>query len=89
MASIGIYGVMNYIVIQRTREFGIRLSMGATRTDVLRLVLGRAAVLIGTGTALGLEGRSDRAIDREPALGTTQMDPFTFVRCRSCSQEWR
>ena len=56
MASIGIYGVMNYLVIQRTREFGIRLSVGATRADVLRLVLGRAAVLIGAGTGLGLAG---------------------------------
>ncbi len=56
MASIGIYGVMNYLVIQRTREFGIRMSMGATRADVLRLVLGRAAALIGAGTFLGLAG---------------------------------
>jgi putative ABC transport system permease protein len=56
MASIGIYGVMNYLVIQRTREFGIRLSLGATRGDLLRLVLGRAAILIGIGTCLGLSG---------------------------------
>src|SRR2546422_4104291 len=42
--------------IQRTREFGIRLSVGATQTDVLRLVLGRAAALIGAGTCLGLAG---------------------------------
>jgi putative ABC transport system permease protein len=56
MASIGIYGVMNYLVIQRTREFGIRLSLGATRADVLRLVLGRAAGLIGAGTCVGLGG---------------------------------
>src|SRR5262249_42629547 len=56
MASIGIYGVMNYLVTQRTREFGIRLSVGATRADVLRLVLGRAAVLIAAGTSLGLAG---------------------------------
>jgi putative ABC transport system permease protein len=56
MASIGIFGVMNYLVIQRTREFGIRLSLGATRGDLLRLVLGRAAGLIGVGTCLGLSG---------------------------------
>jgi putative ABC transport system permease protein len=56
MASIGIYGVMNYLVIQRTREFGIRLSLGATRGDLFRLVFGRAAILIGVGTCLGLSG---------------------------------
>jgi len=56
MASIGIYGVMNYLVIQRTREFAIRVSMGATRAEVLRLVLSRAAALIGAGTCLGLAG---------------------------------
>jgi putative ABC transport system permease protein len=56
MASIGIYGVMNYLVIQRTREFGIRLSLGANRADVLRLVLGRAAGLIGLGTSVGVGG---------------------------------
>ncbi|HEX7780233.1 MAG TPA: ABC transporter permease, partial [Vicinamibacterales bacterium] len=80
MASIGIYGVMNYIVIQRTREFGIRLTMGATRTAVLRLVLGRVAVLIGAGTALGLGGAV--LIGRLIAtllFGTTPMDPFTFA----------
>src|SRR5689334_24444951 len=56
MASIGIYGVMNYLVIARTRKFGIRLSLGATAIDVLRLVLGRATALIGAGACLGLIG---------------------------------
>jgi len=80
MASIGIYGVMNYVVLQRTREFGIRLSIGATRRDVLRLVLGRAALLIGAGTALGLGGAV--AIVRLIAnllFGTAPLDPVTFV----------
>lgn len=56
MAAIGIYGVMNYLVVQRTREFGIRLSLGATRGDLLQVVLGRAAGLTGLGICLGLGG---------------------------------
>jgi putative ABC transport system permease protein len=54
MASVGIYGVTNYTVVQRTREFGIYLAVGATSGDVLRLVLGRAAVMILAGLGLGL-----------------------------------
>jgi predicted permease len=80
MASIGIYGVMNYLVIQRTREFGIRLSLGATQTDVLRLVLGRAATLIGAGTCLGLVGSVllVRLITKL-LFGTAPLDPLTFA----------
>jgi putative ABC transport system permease protein len=80
MASIGIYGVMNNLVIQRTREFGIRLSLGATPTDLLRLVLGRALALIGAGTCLGLLGSVllVRLITKL-LFGTAPLDPFTFV----------
>jgi putative ABC transport system permease protein len=80
MASIGIYGVMNYLVIQRTREFGIRLSLGATPSDVLRLVLRRAAVLIGAGTCLGLAGSAllVRFIAKL-LFGTAPLDPLTFA----------
>jgi putative ABC transport system permease protein len=80
MASVGIYGVMNYLVIQRTREFGIRLSLGATPTDVLRLVLRRAAVLIGAGTCLGLTGSVllVRFIAKL-LFGTAPLDPLTFA----------
>jgi putative ABC transport system permease protein len=80
MASIGIYGVVNYLVIQRTREFGIRLSIGATRVDVLRLVLGRAAVLIGAGTAFGLGGSVLLVrLIANLLFGTAPMDPLTFA----------
>jgi putative ABC transport system permease protein len=80
MASIGIYGVMNYLVIQRTREFGIRLSVGASQGDVLRLVLGRAAALIGAGTCLGLAGAAllVRLIEKL-LFGTAPLDPLTFA----------
>jgi len=80
MASIGIYGVMNYLVIQRTREFAIRVSMGATRTDVLRLVLGRAAALIGVGTCVGLAGSVGLVRFIAGLLfGTAPLDPLTFA----------
>ena len=80
MAAIGIYGVMNYLVIQRTREFGIRLSLGATPTDVLRLVLGRAATLIGAGTCLGLIGSALLVrLITNLLFGTAPLDPLTFA----------
>src|SRR5213592_554485 len=56
LASIGLYGVMALIVTQRTREMGIRFALGASRGDVLRLVLGQGAVLVGIGLAAGLFG---------------------------------
>jgi predicted permease len=80
MASIGIYGVMNYLVIQRTRELGIRVSMGATQADVLRLVLGRAAVLIAAGTCVGLAGAVGLVqLIAKLLFGTAPLDPLTFI----------
>jgi predicted permease len=54
LAATGIYGVMAYAVSRRRRELGIRMAIGATRTQVLASVARSAAVLIGTGLALGL-----------------------------------
>ena len=54
VASIGLYGVMSYVVSQRIREFGIRLAVGASRGAVLRLVLQQAAKLVSIGIGIGL-----------------------------------
>jgi putative ABC transport system permease protein len=56
LASAGIYGVMSYLVTQRTQEFGLRMALGASTNNVLRMVLRQALLLIGCGLAIGLIG---------------------------------
>ena len=80
IASVGIYGVMNYLVSQRIREFGIRVAIGATAADVLGLVLRQSAVLIAAGVGLGLLGAAVFArLITGLLYGVGALDPLTLA----------
>ena len=80
LASVGMYGVMAYSVSQRTREIGIRMAIGATTADVVRLIMRQGLVLVLIGTVIGLAVAvaASRALSGILYGGTT-LDPATFT----------
>jgi putative ABC transport system permease protein len=80
VAVIGVYGVLSYVVSQRTQEIGVRMALGAQQGAVLRLVLRQGAVIVATGIVAGILGAV--VLTRylgNLLFGLTALDPTTFA----------
>jgi ABC-type antimicrobial peptide transport system permease subunit len=80
LATMGTYGVISFAVAQRTREIGIRVALGATRRDVVRLILGQGLTLVAVGATIGVIGAfmSTRVL-QSLLFAVEPSDPAVFV----------
>ena len=79
LSAVGVYGVLSYSVSQRTQEIGVRVALGANRSDVLRLIVGQGLLLAGIGVAVGLGlAAFGTPLARSLLYDVSPFDPFSF-----------
>jgi putative ABC transport system permease protein len=80
LSMIGVYGVMSYSISQSVHEIGIRIALGAQNSNILRMVLGKGAVLAGIGLVVGTVGAfALTRVMTSLLFGVTTTDPSTFA----------
>src|SRR5207248_1574557 len=80
LASVGIYGVISYVVAQRSPEMGLRMALGARPVDVLKLILGGGGKLATIGIAVGVIGALGLTrLTTSLLYGVSAADPITFA----------
>jgi len=86
LASLGIYGIISYSVVQRTRELGIRMALGALQRDILRMVIRQGMMLVIVGLSIGLllslvltRLMTSSLLELELPLPVSALDPLTFA----------
>jgi ABC-type antimicrobial peptide transport system permease subunit len=80
LASLGLYGVISYSARQRTREIGVRVALGASGRDVIRLILGQGMMLASIGIVIGLAGSvALTRLVNSYLVGVSSTDPITFT----------
>jgi macrolide transport system ATP-binding/permease protein len=80
LAAVGVFGVMSHAVTQRTREIGVRIALGAGSKEIIKLIVGQGALLVGIGVGIGLgvAGLLTRLL-ANLLFGVSALDPLTFA----------
>jgi ABC-type antimicrobial peptide transport system permease subunit len=79
LAVVGVYGVLSYVVSQRTSEIGVRMALGAGRGDILRIVYKQGLWIVGIGLAVGLGASFGVAHLLRSMIVVSPGDPMTYV----------
>jgi predicted permease len=79
LAVVGLYGVLSYVVSQKTGEIGVRMALGAARGDILRMVYRQGLWIVGIGLAMGLAASFGAAHVLRSVIEVSTTDPVTFV----------